>query len=131
MAWTALENALAESITNGTMDRVEQMRREELIGLGRALYTFCESVMDRRTRNVETLATRLRAIAYHAAEIEPTFGKSPWRVVPEPVRKIVLRHKLYAALAEPLQQVFDGMPGQDAPNKSGGRSAAAGRIEVG
>lgn len=122
MSWTALENALAAATAAGTRDAVEQMRREELIPLGRALYTLCEAALDRRLRKPETLESRLRAIAFHSADIEPTYGKIPWRVIPESVTKILLRPRLQAALADSLAQVFEAVPPQ--PGKQPAAKAA-------
>ena len=118
MAWTALENALVEGLAAGSLDPVEQQRRENLIPLGRALHAFCEAVMDRKLRKLETLEPRLRAIAYHAAEVEPEFGKIPWRVLPEAVQKNLLRQRLFADLSESLTRVFEHLPQQESGKAS-------------
>lgn len=110
IAWASLENALA----SGYPDAIEQLRHTELIPVGRAICGLIECVMSGHLRDEETVATRLRSIAYLQAELMPSYGKVPWRILPEPVRKRVLR----GAPCEDLWAgTFEGSP-QASPSGS-------------
>jgi hypothetical protein len=110
MGWAALEGALLNSVNQNSLDAIEQMRRNELIPLGRALFGLAEATLNRRQRTPETIEARLRAVAYHGAELLPSYGRVPWRIVPERVQKALLERRLYTSVAELLHQVFDGLP---------------------
>lgn len=110
MGWAALESALLNSVNQNSLDAIEQMRRTELIPLGRALFGLAEATLNRRQRTLDTIEPRLRGVAYHGAELLPSYGRIPWRIVPERAQKALLDRRLYPSLAELLQQVFDGLP---------------------
>ncbi len=106
LAWAALENGLAAS----SRDAVEHLRHAELIPLGRAIYGLIESSVNRRLRTPQEISNRIHAVAFHAAELEPTLGRIPWRILPEQVRGILLRRTLYSTVADDMQRIFDGLP---------------------
>jgi hypothetical protein len=110
MGWAALESALLNSVSQNSLEAIEQMRRSELIPLGRALFALAETALNRRQRTAENIEPRLRAVAYHGAELLPTYGRVPWRIVPERIQKTLLERRLYTSLDELLHQVFEGLP---------------------
>lgn len=110
LAWAALENGLAAASAARTRDPIEQLRHTELIPLARAIYGLMESSIHRRLRTPQEIANRTRAVAFHAAELEPTLGRIPWRILPEQVRGILLRPRLYSGVADDMQRIFDGLP---------------------
>ncbi len=112
IAWTALENALAASVSLHSTEPIEQLRQHELIPLGRAVYALAEAIIQ-GPRTLENLDTRLRAIRYMGEEVSPDYGRVPWRVLPEKVRRVLLGKSFYATLAESLQHVFEGIPRHD------------------
>jgi hypothetical protein len=129
MGWAALENALAASFTQNTRDPIEQLRRDELIPLGRAIFALAESAMS-RLRKPEMIESRLRAICYMGAELRPSYGRVPWRILPELVRKTLLDNCLYGGLVTLSRQAFDGLPEMSAdPLRNGpGSSRFLGRV---
>jgi hypothetical protein len=110
LAWAGLENALAAASAARSRESIEQPRHTELIPLGRAIYGLLESSGNRRLRTPQEIANRTRAVAFHAAELEPTLGRVPWRILPEQVRGVLLRPGLYSRASADLQRIFDGLP---------------------
>ncbi len=110
MAWAALENALAAAIAQKSREPIEQMRRPEFIPLGRAVFGLAELVKNRRLLNRDSLATQLRAVCYHQAEISLVYGRVPWRILPDPVQAALLKRRPDAALLDLLMKTFDGLP---------------------
>ncbi len=110
LAWAALENGLSAAFTAHSRDPIEQLRHEELIPLGRAIFGLIESSLNRRLRKPQEIANRIRAVGFHAAELEPSLGRVPWRVLPEQVRGILSRPRLYRRVTEDLGPIFDGLP---------------------
>ncbi len=115
MAWTAMANALAESLEHADSFRLEALRRHEMIPLGRALLALCQSALDRSQRTVETLETRLHAASFYQSSISSVYGPVPWRVLPDSVRATLLRPRLYSALGNPLHELFDALPAPARP----------------
>ena len=110
MAWAALESALATAFSWNSRDPIEQLRHDELVPVGRALFALMEAVMKYRLRKLETIETRLRAVRYLGAALADTYGLVPWRIVPEPVRRVLLAGRWYRALGGLLHEVFEGLP---------------------
>lgn len=110
MAWTALENALETALATSSREPIEQLRRAELVPLGRALFALSESLIERRLRKKDEIETRLRAIVYHVAELEPAYGLVPWRVLPDVAVRVLLRDRSCRALGDSLRRVFAGVP---------------------
>ena len=108
MAWTALEQALLAAIRESKMDSLERLRRTELIPIGRALFALVEALFGGGRGRRELVETRLKSIDYLQAEVAITFGRVPWRVLPEPVRRRLLADRRWAPL---LETTFDGLPG--------------------
>src|SRR5262249_9009764 len=69
MAWAALESALANSLVRRSREPVEQLRRDELVPLGRSLFGLAESVMTRRTRKLEVIDIYLKGIRCLSADL--------------------------------------------------------------
>lgn len=110
MAWTSLEDALAAAVAQNHRDPIEQLRRGELVPLGRALFALTESLMNRRSQKPEAIEARLRAVTYHSAELEESYGHIPWRVLPQAARKALLQRRLYVPLEGQIHGVFEGLP---------------------
>ena len=119
MAWAAMEIALAASVTQRTIDPIEQLRHEELIPLGRALFWLAECVTAHRSEKADSIETRLRAVGYHGGELLAAYGRVPWRILPEPLRKGLSQRRRQATFSEMLGHVFDGLPEtrSDTPRK--------------
>jgi hypothetical protein len=107
VAWTALENALS---SENASDAIENLRHADMVPLGRAIEALIESVRDPRQRKPETIKARVKAIGFFSSELLSSYGPVRWRVLPEPIRNILLGPRLYAALAESLNAVFTGLP---------------------
>lgn len=110
MAWAAMEIALAASVAQRTIEPIEQLRQEELIPLGRALFWLAECMAGHRSEKGDTIETRLRAVGYHGGELLATYGRVPWRILPGPLRKGLSRLRQRAPFSEMLEHVFDGLP---------------------
>lgn len=110
MAWAAMANALAASISQKSLEPVEQLHRSEFIPLGRAIFGLAESLKNRRLPTRDTIETQLRAIRYLEAEVSQVYGRVPWRILPAPVQTTFLKRRPDPALAELLNQTFDGLP---------------------
>ena len=108
LAWAELETALAAALAQNQWEPIERLRREELIPLGRALFSLAQSAVSRTT--VDALQSALRRIHFAQGSLDPSYGLVPWRILPPGVRKRLLRSRLYPALLELLQQVFAGLP---------------------
>lgn len=118
MGWTAIENALAASLIQKNGEPIEKLRQDDLIPLGRALNALMESVMTRSLRRPEGIEARLKGVSYHAGALRGPYGLVPWRVLPEPVRKVLLGRELYPAVSNRLHEVFDGLPATSAGGPS-------------
>jgi hypothetical protein len=107
IAWASLEKALASSCAQGSMEAIEELRHSDLIPLGRALFGLMESVMSGALQKGEIMAARVGSIAYLQAELEPSYGRIPWRILPEPVRKRLLASRSYH---DSWERAFEGSP---------------------
>jgi len=123
MAWAALESALAASLLQNTGEPIDNMRRSNLIPLGRALYRLADAAKSRSSSNRETVEMQLRAIRYLQAEVSTQYGRVPWKILPAAVRESFRKSQPDARLAELLNETFDGIPaGLIEPAFSGPRS---------
>ena len=86
----------------------ERLRREDLLPLGRAVFSLAQSVGSRST--VDAIQSGLRRIHFALGALDPSYGLIPWRILPPPVRKRLSRSRLYPVVLELLQQVFGGLP---------------------
>jgi hypothetical protein len=109
MAWSELEVALAESVAQNDRNPIEQMRRGELIPLGRALLAFAESVQSNWRWNSKQVETQLRAVRFHHASVVSTYGLAPWRILPAAV-VAHLEKRLSPSSAELLAGIFGDIP---------------------
>jgi hypothetical protein len=109
ITWTALENALALALDEGDGNAVEQLRRDRVIPLGRSLVALAKTLAERE-RTPEAVEGRLVAVAFHASALEAVYGKVPWRILPERMRKVLLGRGLYPVLDERLRAVFEDVP---------------------
>jgi hypothetical protein len=123
MGWSELERALGEAATRRSRDPVEQMRRAELIPIGRALYGFAESVQSNWRWNSRQIETQLRAVRYHESALVPAYGRIPWRIVPAAVQAHLAKRHLKASSMELLGEIFSEVP------KTWGESARHGPSE--
>jgi hypothetical protein len=109
MTWIALESALSSALDEGDRNAVEQLRRDEVIPLGRSLVALAKTLAE-RDRTPEAVEGRLVAVAFHASALEAVYGKVPWRILPKRVRKALLGRGLYPVLDERLRAVFEDVP---------------------
>jgi hypothetical protein len=109
MAWAALENALATSLSQKDGEPVEQLRRTDFIPLGRAILGLTKLAKSGRV-TPEAVETQLRAIRYLQAEIAIEYGRVPWRILPVPAQTFFLRKRPDVDLMHLLNQVFDALP---------------------
>lgn len=110
MAWAALETALGASMEQRSCDPVEELRRNEFIPLGRAIFGLAELARHGRPLRRENYETQLRAIGFHQAEISLSFGRVPWRILPAVAQSMLLKIRPDAAWLGLVNQVFDGLP---------------------
>jgi hypothetical protein len=109
IAWSALENALANSMLKNSREPIEQLRHAELIPLGRALFELSKSAMSFFKQGREAIETRLNAVRYLGAPLIEEYGRVPWRIVPGGVRTALLhRGRSDAALRGIMHQIFEG-----------------------
>lgn len=108
LAWAELETALAAALAQNQWEPIERLRREDLIPLGRTLLALAQSALARP--KVDAIATNLRRIHFALGSLDPSNGLIPWRILPQAVRKRLMRGRLYPAVLELLQQVFAGVP---------------------
>jgi hypothetical protein len=109
ITWTAMESALSLALAEGDGNAVEQLRRDEVIPLGRSLVALAQT-METPDRTAEAVEGRLVAVAFHASALEAVYGKVPWRILPKRVRNPLLGRGLYPLLEERLRAVFDDVP---------------------
>jgi hypothetical protein len=109
ITWTALENAVSLALAEGDARAVEQLRRDEVIPLGRSLVALCETLAG-RDRTPEAVEGRMVAVAFHVSALEPVYGKVPWRILPKWVRDKLLSRGLHPMLEERLRAVFEQVP---------------------
>jgi hypothetical protein len=109
MTWTALEGALSSALEQRNCTPVEQLRRDEVIPLGRSLFALADTLAV-RGRTTEAVEGRLVAAAFHVSALEPVYGKVPWRVLPKRSRDALLGRGLYPLLEDRLRAVFVEVP---------------------
>ena len=109
MAWAALERALMGSLEEKGSDSIERLHHSEFVPLGRAVLRLIELVMTRRPA-CEAIENQLRAIAYLQSPLTSTYGRVPWKLLPEAVRTAFLRARRYPALLILLTEVFADLP---------------------
>jgi hypothetical protein len=105
-AWAELERALAESVLQNSGEPVEQMRRAELIPLGRALYRLAEGVRS----NSNTVEQHVRAARYHHASVAQVYDRAPWRILPEELRASLAARRVRPEILETLCEIFSDAP---------------------
>jgi hypothetical protein len=110
MAWSEVEHALGDSLLRNNLDPVEQIRRTDLIPLGRALYALAESVVGSWLSNAGQIETQLRAVRYHLTAADLVYGRPPWRILPAPVQANLIKRRLRPASIELLVEIFDALP---------------------
>jgi len=109
MAWTAMENAIAAAISRKTAAPIDQLRRPELIPLGRAIFALARSVRLGWLPMRQVLEPELQAIRSAHAGVAAAYGPIPWRVLPPPVQAALLKHHPPGS-PEWLGQVFVALP---------------------
>lgn len=110
IAWTALGDALAAAIGQKSLEPIEQLRRTDFVPLGRAIFMLAESLRHFRLRRSETLETQFRGIRFLQAQVSPTYGRVPWRILPSQVRAVLMRKRTDPALRDIVNQVFEPLP---------------------
>lgn len=110
MAWSEVEQALAESLIRNSLVPIEDMRRTELIPLARSLYALAESVKSTWLSHRKQTETHLRAIRYHQSATAGVYGRPPWRVLPATVQSNLEKTRHNPAAAELLTEIFTELP---------------------
>jgi hypothetical protein len=116
IAWAALENALFASIRDKSPNAIERLRQPDLIPVGRAVLALIECIASHGLRKRELIETRLRSVAYLEAELAPSYGRVPWRILPERVRAKLLRGASGQDRARLLDEAFEGFPAMSSPS---------------
>ncbi len=115
MAWSEVAQALAA----GTAESIDGLHREDLIPLAAALERLVDGL--RRTwpsrADIERL---LMSVRYLQGAVAASYGPIPWRVLPEPARRALLKRSGDAALTKILSETFDGVqkPAQTSPTRA-------------
>ena len=110
LAWAELEIALASAVAHNQWSPLDQLQREELIPLGRAVFGLAQSVMRRRDRTPESIESHLKRIRFLQSGVKVSYGLIPWRILPKDVRRTLLASHVYATVLELLREVFAGVP---------------------
>jgi hypothetical protein len=87
-----------------------------MVPLGRALFELAQAVMTRRLRQLDAIERRLQGVRYLSSQTLPLYGPVPWRILPEPVRKVLLAEHIYGPLAGLFHEVFQGLPDNRVPS---------------
>jgi hypothetical protein len=82
MAWSELEQTLAFSLAHRTIAPIDQLRREDLIPLARAILRLNESL---RIHSPGEIEQSLLSIRYHHGAVAAAYGSIPSRVLPPAV----------------------------------------------
>ena len=112
MAWSALEDALASSIVQGSSEPIERLRDSDLIPLGRAIFELARSLKSRRLEPCEVIENQLRDIRSLEAQVSLKYGRVPWRILPPDVQASFFKIRSDRELVELLNEVFDSLPEQ-------------------
>jgi hypothetical protein len=110
LAWSALENALTNSLIQGSCKPIEQLRHSDLIPLGRAIFGLAASLKSRRLPPCEMLESHLKDIRCLEVQVSSKYGRVPWRILPARVHPGIFKIASYPSLREHLNQVFDSLP---------------------
>jgi hypothetical protein len=114
LAWAELETALAAAVSLNRGDSIEHLQRAELVPLGRALFGFARLAVARRQPDLEAMESSLKRIRFFLGGLDSSYGLMPWRILPQTIREILLRHRVYAGVQELMRQCFGGMPAASA-----------------
>ena len=109
MGWAALASALLESLRRRDSYPIEELRDSDLIPLGRAVARLIEAVMSRQRRGEGRLEVYLASIRYAEGNVS-SYGRVPWKILPEPVRQALLRMARDPLLFGLVNDAFDGCP---------------------
>ncbi len=109
MGWSELERVLAESVLRSSLEPIEQMRRAELIPLGRALFALAGSIQSLWQVDPKQIETQLRAARYYEGAVASVYGRAPWRILPAAVQSRLAK-RLPPGTSELLAQIFSEVP---------------------
>jgi len=107
IAWSALETALTGE---NPAAAIEDLHREDLIPLARAIQALMESVENPRHLKLELIESRVRSVGYFGSTLARWYGPVRWQVLPAKVRSTLLWPRLYGTLGKSLHEVFEGVP---------------------
>ena len=120
MAWAAMENALADAVSRKSLEPIEQLRRSEMVPVGRALFGFAEAVGNRWLTNRERVRAQLRAIRYQESEVSEIYGRVPWRILPATVQSAFVKKRPEAEMLGLVNAAFAELPAAlQIPNQTG------------
>ena len=129
IAWAALGSALASSLVHKSGEPVEQLRRADLIPLGRAILAFAQSLISWRPQTCEAIESQLRGLRDLQIPVIPVYGRVPWRILPGSARARLLKVRRCPSVLELLNEVVEGLPDAlvQSRDQDGGARLTAGR----
>jgi hypothetical protein len=110
MAWAALASALRSSRDRKSNEAIEQLRHSDLIPLGRAIARLAETVVSRQRQIDSMVEAHLASIRYAEGYVFSTYGRVPWKILPEPVRRALLGIRPKPVFLGLLNDIFEGLP---------------------
>jgi hypothetical protein len=106
MAWSELEQALAAALSQRTPSPVDQLRREDLIPLARAILRLAGSL-----RKPAEIEQSLLSVRYHHGAVAAAYGRMPSRVFPAPVLETLRKLRADPRWNDLLQAIWEDTPG--------------------
>jgi hypothetical protein len=119
MAWSELEQALATALSQRSVVPVDQLRREELIPLARAILRLAESL-----RHPAELEQSMLSVRYHHGAVAAAYGRIPSRVLPPQVLDAFRKMRDDARWKDLLPEIWEDIPGSLGPGQSSPPQAA-------
>jgi hypothetical protein len=113
MAWSELEGALAAALAHRSLAPIDQLRREDLIPLARAILRLVDSIS---TSNSAEFEQSLLSVRYHQGAVAAAYGRIPSRVLPPPVLDAFQKMRADPRWKDLLQSIWDH--GQSSPSQA-------------
>jgi hypothetical protein len=123
MAWSEVEQALATAHSHRSTAPFDQLRREDLVPLARAILRLTDSVLRPSLHRREEIERSVASIRYHHGAVAPSYGRIPWRVLPEPLRDALRKRRLDEHVKDLLAEIFEDAPGPVTGRSSPPRAA--------
>ncbi len=111
MAWSELEHALAAALSLRSLTPIDQLRREDLIPLARAILRLSESLRKPSAGSPAGIEQSLVSIRYHQGAVAAAYGRIPSRVLPAPVLEAFRNMRADPRWTDLLQAIWEDVPG--------------------